>query len=288
MYMYEAIQVLSEHKAKLEKSVTLNNDTQLVIWQNSHDRVTFENTRHHTFSMYIDDGFESYHKRTDGWFNGGGPGRFCLLPKESISTWDIRGNLRFIHFYCADHHLLQLAESTWDKSPASLRLDEKVFVGDAQLKAIYQHFLMNTDWHDPASKMMQSAASTMVMLHMIQHYSQLAWKAPNIKGGLSPHVLNRIKDKITSSMSEDLSLSDLAQEAGLSDYHFARMFKQSIGLAPHQFVMQCRLNQAAQLLKHSALSIIDISISCGFNSASHFAQQFKAKYKLTPSQFRNS
>ncbi len=285
--MYEAIDVLSNHKARLEKSVTLNNDIQLAVWQNSHDLVTFENTHHHTFSMYIEDGFESYHKRSDGWFNGGGSGRFCLLPKESISTWDIRGNLRFIHFYCTDQHLIQLAESTWDKSPASLRLDEKVFFGDPQLRQIYQHFLLSAEWNDPVSKMMQSAASTMVMLHMIQHYSQLAWKAPNIKGGLSPHVLNRIKEKITSSMADELSLSDLAIEAGLSDYHFARMFKQSVGLAPHQFVMQCRLNHAAHLLKHTSLSIIEISICCGFNSASHFAQQFKAKYKLTPSKFRD-
>lgn len=284
--MYEAIEVLQHHKAKLEKSVTLNNGVQLALWRNSHARVNFENTQHHTFSMYVEDGYESYHKRSDGWFNGGEPGRFCLLPKESISSWDIRGNLRFIHFYCSDEHLIQLAEQTWDKSLTSLRLDEKVFIGDNQLQLIYKNFLLEPEWNDPASKMMQSSASTMVMLHLLQKYSHLNWKLPKFKGGLAPHVLNRIKELIRASFADELSLSILAHEAKLSEYHFARMFKDCVGLSPHQYVMICRLEHAAKLLKDTPLSVIEIAVSCGFNSASHFAQQFKTKYGVTPTRYR--
>ena len=284
--MYKAIEVLQHQNATLDNSVTLKNGVQLALWRNQHALVNFENTQHHTFSMYVQDGYESYHKRSNGWFNGGEPGRFCLLPKESISTWDIRGNLKFLHFYCNDEHLIQLAESTWDKSPQSILLDERVFIDDPSLQMLYQHFLLQANWNDPASQMMQSTASSMVMLHLLQHYTNIHWKPLQIRGGLAPYQLNQMKEYIQSHLDQPLSLEMLAAQINLSEYHFARMFKTSTGLSPHQYVMQQRIEFAAHQLKHTQLSMIDIAIRCGFHSASHFAQQFKARYGITPSAYR--
>ncbi|UMB78534.1 MULTISPECIES: helix-turn-helix domain-containing protein [Dickeya] len=287
MNQYEAFEVLQrQYKTRLQETVTLANEVQLAVWQNSHDRVTLENTHHHIFSMYVQDGYESYHKRPDGWFNGGAPGRFCLMPKESQSTWDIRGSLRFAHFYCTDQHLRQLAEQTWDRSPASIRLDERIFIADPALEALYRHFLLTGNWRDPASQMMLSSASTMVMLHMLRQYSQLQWQAPNSRGGLAPAVLRRVKARIDAGLGEALTLAELAAEADLSEFHFSRMFRQSEGVAPHQYVMKRRLAQAEQWLRHSSRSITDIALACGFSSASHFSQRFRAEYGITPSALR--
>ncbi|MGM3187941.1 helix-turn-helix domain-containing protein [Musicola paradisiaca] len=286
MQQYEAFEVLQHYKTRLQDSVTLDNNVQLAIWQNSHDRVTLENTHHHTFSMYVQDGYESYHKRPDGWFNGGAPGRFCLMPQESVSTWDIRGNLHFAHFYCTDEHLRQLAEKTWDRSPASICLDERIFIGDAQLEALYRHFLLTGNWRDPASRMMLSSASTLVMLHVLQRYSQLRWAEPDARGGLAPAVLRRVQARIDAGLAEGLTIGDLAAEAGLSEFHFARMFRQSVGMAPHQYVMKRRLAQAKDLLRQSRLSITDVALACGFSSASHFSQRFRAEFGVTPSTLR--
>lgn len=286
MSQYDAFDVLQHYKTRLQQTVTLDNQVQLAVWQNSHDRVTLENTRHHTFSMYVQDGYESYHKRPDGWFNGGAPGRFCLMPQQSQSTWDIRGSLSFAHFYCTDQHLRQLAEQTWDRSPASIRLDERIFVADPALEALYRHFLLTGNWDDPASQMMLSSASTMVMLHMLRQYSQLQWQTPGSRGGLAPAVLRRVKARIDAQLGEPLTLADLAMEAGLSEFHFSRMFRQSEGMAPHQYVMKRRLAQAEQWLRHSSRSITDIALACGFSSASHFSQRFRAEYGITPSALR--
>ncbi|MCL6406429.1 AraC family transcriptional regulator [Dickeya dadantii] len=286
MSQYEAFEVLQHYKTRLQETVTLGNQVQLAVWQNSHDRVTLENAHHHIFSMYVQDGYESYHKRPDGWFNGGAPGRFCLMPKESQSTWDIRGSLRFAHFYCTDQHLRQLAEQTWDRSPASIRLDERIFIADPALEALYRHFLLAGNWGDPASQMTLSSATTLVMLHMLRQYSQLQWQAPNSRGGLAPAVLRRVKARIDAGLGEPLTLAELAAEADLSEFHFSRMFRQSEGMAPHQYVMKRRLAQAEQWLRHSRRSITDIALACGFSSASHFSQRFRAEYGITPSALR--
>lgn len=283
---YDAFEVLQHHKTRLEQTVTLDNQVQLALWQNAHDRVTLENTHHHTLSMYVQEGYESYHKRPDGWFNGGAPGRFCLMPQQSQSSWDIRGSLRFMHFYCTDRHLRHLAEQTWDRSPASLHLDERIFVADPALQALYQHFLLGCDWADPASQLLLSSTSTLVMLHMVRHYSQPHWQAPASRGGLAPAVLQRVKTRIEAHLADGLTLAELAAEAGLSEFHFARMFQHSEGVSPHQYVMVRRLEQAKHWLCHSQRSITEIALGCGFSSSSHFSQRFRAQYGITPSALR--
>ncbi len=64
------------------------------------------------------------------------------------------------------------------------------------------------------------------------------------------------------------------------------MFRQSMGVAPHQFVMQRRMARAKALLLSSNRSLTDIALACGFNSASHFSNRFKAAKGITPSQLR--
>ncbi|WP_304169658.1 helix-turn-helix domain-containing protein [Lonsdalea britannica] len=286
MASYEALNVLQHYKTHLRDSVDLNNGVSLASWQNSHDRVTLENTNHHTLSLYIAGGYESYHKRPDGWFNGGGPDRFCLMPKHSISTWDIRSDLQFVHLYYTDDHLRALAEQIWDRSPASLQLEERVFGDDAQIVSLYRHFLLQHSWQDAADRLTLTTASTLLMTHVLRRYTQLQWALPTVRGGLAPMVRQRIRALIDARLAEPLTLADLAAEAGLSEFHFARMFRHSEGMAPHQFVMQVRLERAHHLVRHTALPMTDIALACGFSSSSHFSQRFRAAYGVTPSVMR--
>ncbi len=95
-----------------------------------------------------------------------------------------------------------------------------------------------------------------------------------------------MKEYIEQHLDLPLVLADLAAQAGLSEFHFARMFKYDTGLAPHQFVMRARLQQAEQLLCHSQLPLTQIALECGFSSASHFSNRFKVAYGCSPTQRR--
>ena len=90
------------------------------------------------------------------------------------------------------------------------------------------------------------------------------------------------------SRSTPLTLADLAAQANLSEYHFARMFRQSAGLAPHQYVMQRRMDKAQQQVRYTTLPLTEIALNCGFSSASHFSNRFKAATGSTPSQLRTA
>lgn len=283
---YQAFETLREHKARLHDCVQLGSGIQLAAWSNSDDCITQESPDHHTLSLYVADGYECYHKTRAGWKNGGGPDRFCIMPKGSLSSWDVRDDLSFVHLYCTDKHLRQLAEQIWERSPQSIEVDERIFAEDPQITLLYRQFLLNCDWQEQANHLALSSAATLLMTHLLKNYTQLQWAIPTIRGGLAPVVLKRVKEYIGEHFVQPLLLSDLAEQAGLSEFHFARMFKQSTGLAPHQFVLKVRLSRAEQLLKYSMMPLIHIALECGFSSASHFSNCFKAAYGVTPSLMR--
>ncbi|CNE66723.1 AraC family transcriptional regulator [Yersinia rohdei] len=283
---YQAFETLRTHKAHLHDSVQLGSGIQLAAWSNRDDCVTQENPDHHTLSLYIADGYECYHKTRAGWKNGGGPDRFCIMPKHSVSSWDVRDDLSFVHVYCTDEHLRHLAEQIWERSPQSIQLDERIFAEDPQITLLYRQFLLNCNWQDSANHLALSSASTLLMTHLLKSYTQLQWAIPSIRGGLAPVALKRVKEYVDAHLSQQLLLADLAEQAGLSEFHFARMFKQSTGLAPHQFVSKIRLRHAEQLLRHSTIPLTHIALECGFSSASHFSNCFKAAYGVTPSLMR--
>ncbi|EPY4659699.1 helix-turn-helix domain-containing protein [Klebsiella variicola] len=282
---YGTFETLRRQNAVLRGTVELNSGIQLAAWYNNCDTVTVRSD-HHTLSLYVADGYESYQKTPHGWKNGGGPDRFCLMPKGDESVWDIRGDLSFVHLYCTDEHLRRVGEEVWDRSPANFTLQEKTFASDDKITAVYRQFLLANDWRQPANQLTLSVASSLLLTHLIQHYSTVQWRLPTVTGGLAPGVKRHVLAWIDAHLDQPLTLADLAQQAGLSEFHFARMFRQSLNMAPHQYVMQQRMARAQNLLCHSALPLTEIALVCGFSSASHFSHRVKAATGLTPSQLR--
>jgi AraC family transcriptional regulator len=284
--VYQAFETLRKHHAVLHDSVELGSGIKLAAWSNKNDCVTQENPDHHTLSLYVADGYETYHKTRSGWRNGGGPDRFCIMPKNNVSSWDVRDDLSFVHLYCSDEHLLHLVEQTWERTPASIQLEERTFAEDPQITLLYRQFLLSSQWQERSNHLMLSSASTLLMAHLVKNYTQLQWALPTVRGGLAPAVLNRVKEYIHANLSQPLLLAELAALADLSEFHFARMFKQSMGMAPHQYVMNARLIQGENLLRSSALDVTAIALECGFSSTSHFSNRFKAMRGITPTELR--
>lgn len=285
MHRYQAFENLRQHKAQLREKVRLGSGMELAAWTNKHDTIT-QCCDHHTLSLYVADGYETYHKTPYGWRNGGGPDRFCLMPQQCESTWDVRSDLSFVHLYCTDEHLKATALQIWDKAPAQLNLDEQTFGEDPRITALYRHCLLACDWQQPANQLLLSTSATLLLTHLIQHYSQVNWQLPTLRGGLAPVALRRVQAYVEANLDAPLTLGDLAAQAGLSEYHFARMFKQTTGLAPHQFVMLRRLAKARELLRHTPLPLTEIALACGFASPSHFSNRFRASEGVSPSAWR--
>src|SRR5262245_23208562 len=78
---------------------------------------------------------------------------------------------------------------------------------------------------------------------------------PPIRGGLPPRALRRVREFIAAHLEQTISIQALATTAGLSMYHFARAFKQSAGVTPHDYLVQCRVRRACDLLAATDLPL---------------------------------
>jgi AraC family transcriptional regulator len=87
-------------------------------------------------------------------------------------------------------------------------------------------------------------------------------------------------------LDEDLSLAALANQTGLSAFHLHRLFSAAAGETPKQFTLRLRLGRAAALLLTTEDSVLDIALSCGFQSHEAFCRAFRKRFEMTPSAYR--
>jgi transcriptional regulator GlxA family with amidase domain len=109
---------------------------------------------------------------------------------------------------------------------------------------------------------------------------------PAARGGLPPRALRRVREYIASHLKESLTIRTLADNVGLSTCHFARAFKQSQGMSPHRYLLQCRVRRTQELLATTDLPLSEIALASGFSDQSHFARQFRQHVGVTPSTYR--
>ncbi|MBS0560900.1 MAG: helix-turn-helix transcriptional regulator [Proteobacteria bacterium] len=104
---------------------------------------------------------------------------------------------------------------------------------------------------------------------------------------LSELRLRRVLQYMVEHMEDDIGLDDLAAVAGLSVFHFTRMFANRIGMPPHRYLGQMRLERAKTLLALGKMSIAQISCACRFSSQSNFSRAFRRATGATPLAYRN-
>jgi len=109
---------------------------------------------------------------------------------------------------------------------------------------------------------------------------------PPSRGGLPPSLTQRICEYVDSHLDEKISLESLAAMAGLSTYHFARAFHQSVGMPPHSYLLNRRLEQVQRMLRETQLPLSEIAAATGFSDQSHLARHFRRKTGISPSVAR--
>ena len=113
--------------------------------------------------------------------------------------------------------------------------------------------------------------------------------APRSRSSAQPRPVADALVFMHENYAQELSLSDIAAAAHLSPFHLARVFKQSLGISPHQYLIQLRVNSARWLLSAGAgdRSLAELANAVGFADQSHLTRHFKRVLGVTPRQLRN-
>lgn len=120
-------------------------------------------------------------------------------------------------------------------------------------------------------------------LHLL---SDAAPPPPARRETLSAPALSRVCERMEARLEAGVTLDELAAEAHLSRFHFARAFREAMNMPPHRYLTVRRIERAKQLLIHTAMPLSEIALAAGFSSQSHFAARFRELAGETPRCFR--
>ncbi|QFI39822.1 helix-turn-helix transcriptional regulator [Moritella marina ATCC 15381] len=261
--------------------------TEALSWahyQNENDRLYYVNDKQHTLSLYMSGGYETHRTDVDSGF--GAPGKFCLMPKDSESHWQLGQTQQFMHLYFSDDYLKQLALKVFDIDPRMLQLPELTFTNDTATEALFRHCMATSDWHSGHDHLAMEQVTNTILVSMLQNMGITKLMSP-IKGGLSPKVAAQVCDYMQANFHRQVYLSELAELAQLSEYHFCRMFKQSMAQTPQAYLLAIRIEQVKLRVAKSQASMADIALQCGFANQSHMGRYFKRLVGISPRQYRN-
>lgn len=143
--------------------------------------------------------------------------------------------------------------------------------------------LLFTEVDRHASQLLTETLLYSIILRLTLRHSSLNNMPKDISG--NKENLYRVKEYLDCYPSEDISLMQLANIAGLSKFHFIRQFKKMFELAPHSYQLQSRLKKAKNLLRAGVKPAM-VATDCGFHDQSHFNRHFKKTLGTTPSRFQ--
>lgn len=226
------------------------------------------------------------------------------------STWDFSTNLNTMGLFGPR---LEVAYSRWECEPGAERMiveldfDELAADGDLGAllpprRALQQDLTIHDDnlatllrlmadeirQGSPHGRLYATSLSLSLAAYLSTHHAEGGRAPARERGSLSAEQKSRVIALVETGLARDLDLAELAQAAGVSRFHFLRLFKNTFGQTPHRYVLDQRLATARRLLETTAQPIAQVAFATGFSSQSHLSTAMRRSTGLSPSTWRRN
>lgn len=212
-----------------------------------------------------------------------GAGSVIVTGRDPITWLRVRETTEALELYPDLNLLTRLAPGSVPFEPLPPGRDAIVLGIASILKRVHA---MGTILSDVAA----STLAHNLAWHLVEHYGvgRGLDGVPRLPGRLDRRTVDRVAEFVDAELSGVLTLDRLAAVAGLSPFHFARAFKATTGLAPHQFVTFRRIHRATTLLVESTDPVDQVAHAVGMPNVSHFRRVFRSHLGLTPGRLREN
>ena len=212
-----------------------------------------------------------------------GPGMISVLPTRTACNFVLHGSVEALALELPSALVESFEHAAWGRPVGDLGACHDGF-RDPLVEAICLR-LWDEAEAGPASDplLLDSALHTLVAALLGR--SGRVIDSPGRRNRLAGGPLRAVLDHMESRLDGPVSLSDLANVAHLSEFHFARLFKQATGLAPHQYLIRLRVERAKRLIRERRLSLAQIAAACGFTDQSQLTKHFRRIVGMTPRRF---
>jgi AraC family transcriptional regulator len=163
-----------------------------------------------------------------------------------------------------------------------IELIEQRRITDPTLHHIAQALLAGVQTGAALDRMYGEGLSTALAVHLLREYGAAVLEPKRQYGRLPREKLVRAVEYIQDQLDTDLSVAGIAQAVGMSPHHFTRVFKESTGQSPYQYVVDARVRKANELLTTGNFTISEVARHVGFADQSHLTRHFKRVFGLPP------
>lgn len=251
------------------------------------NELDFPGCNHHLLCLLLSDGNQQKLTRI-GEQESEKPqnkGDFWICPAQVSGVWAWDSTDESLMFVIDPLFLNQTAQEVALLNENNVELLSTVSAYDPQIEAIAHLFLTEFDSDSIGRQLYVESLTQVFIIHLLRKYCAFQPKKLHDVGGLSNNRLEQVLDYIHSYLDRPLHLQELAEISGISQYHFCRLFKQSMGVAPYQYVLQQRMEKAKELLQQRKYAIAEIALLVGFADQSRFTKHFRKYVGVTPRMF---
>jgi AraC family transcriptional regulator len=211
-------------------------------------------------------------------------GDISITPANTFRSVSLEGEAEFIHLYPEPQFFARTTNEIVENSEVEIIPQFKI--RDPLIQGISLALKTELELNSHGSQLYAESLANTLAVHLIHRYSTKKYQNQNNGGELPGYKLQQAIDYIKNHYAGSISLEAIATELGMSRYHFARLFKQSTGFTPYQYIIQYRVKQAKQLLTQQSLSIKEISRNLGFANQNQFATFFHRYAGVYPKEYR--
>lgn len=136
------------------------------------------------------------------------------------------------------------------------------------------------------SAMLVQGMTDVISIHLARNYVDIGASPFGDSSALPHHKVRLVTSWMSTHLADPFSLATLADLAGISEFHFNRLFRKATGMPPSQYQIKLRMETAQRLLRETATSVVAIANEVGYVNPSHFAAQFRKETGMTPSNYR--
>jgi AraC family transcriptional regulator len=242
----------------------------------------------HTYSVFLqlNSGPKLVQERYGGRHEGEWhEGDILIFQAGQPSRWRTEGPVDNLHIDLEPSFLQQIALEC-EMNPDHVELRDVFKTRDPDIEHIGRKLLSELQTPKLGGRLYAEALGTELAVHLLRYYCVQHPIMRSYTGGLTVAQLKRVTEYIDANL--DCGVRALAEEAKMSMHHFIRAFKSSKGIPPYHYVLQRRIERAKELLKHSDLSMSEVSARTGFGTHSNFDRVFRGLTGQTPTAYRDA
>ncbi|MEM9845644.1 MAG: AraC family transcriptional regulator [Pseudomonadota bacterium] len=142
------------------------------------------------------------------------------------------------------------------------------------------------DGDDVSSGVMFEAMSRVLLVKLLQRYGQRRSEDVALSARFGTAQFHRVLGVMRTRLDQSITVEELAREAGMSPSHFSRVFKETMGSTPMQYLLAYRIEQAIKFMSDPATPLGHVALACGFADQAHFSRSFKQVTGQSPRQYR--